>query len=327
MQRVLVTGASGFIGRHVTSALLQRGVEVVALMRTARATSEPSGMRVHLGDLTAPDTIRGAADGCDTIVHLAGLSHRMEAGAAPTDDLYDAVNVVGARAILDEARRARVSRLVFMSSTSAAARQSEVPLRESLPPQPQDAYGRSKLRAEALIREAGRRGELWTVALRPPMVYGPGNHANLPRLMRLVHAGVPLPLGSVRNARSILYVGNLLSALAKVIERQPGSGDVYYLADAAPLSTPELIRLIGTAVGRQARLIPVPVWMLRAMGRIGDSVATRLRLPFTTQEIVRLTGSLAVDDSRIRADCGYVPPHSTAEGITDMARWFLASRR
>src|SRR5688500_852198 len=103
MQRVLVTGASGFIGRHVATALAQRGVEVVALMRTARPTRQPSAMRVHLGDLTTPDTVRGAAEGCDTIIHLAGFLHRMEAGAAPTDDLYDAVNVVGARAILDEA--------------------------------------------------------------------------------------------------------------------------------------------------------------------------------------------------------------------------------
>ena len=319
MQRVLVTGASGFIGRHLVASLTRQGVAVVALGRTP-IDDAPASVRVHRGDLTKPETVRGAAAGCDTIIHLAGLTHRMGGGSAPPSEAdYDRVNVGGARTVIDEARHSGVARLLFMSSTSAVARHSDVPLTETSEPRPADAYGRSKLRAEAVVGEAGARGDLWTATLRPPMVYGPGNRGNLPRLMQLVRAGVPLPLGAVHNARSVLYIGNLLHAVQCLLARQPVSGSVYFAADANPLSTPQLIRIIGEAVHRPPRLVPVPVWMLRALGRLGDVAARAIAIPFTSQEIIRLTGSLAVDDRRLRADTGYAPPFTTREGVALMA--------
>lgn len=318
MQRVLVTGASGFIGRRLVQSLAGEGVSVVALARN-EIPGLPAGARTFRGDLTDATSIAGAATDCDTIIHLAGLSHRMGSGPVSEQAEYDRVNVGGATAILDEARRAGVQRLLFMSTTSAAGRERNDPLTETAPSTPTDAYGRSKLRAESMIREAGARGDLWTVAVRPPMVYGPGNKGNLPRLMRLVRGGIPLPLGAVRNKRSVLYIENLVHAVKLIVGRQPGNGDLFYVSDAHPLSTPDLIRRIGRAVGRAPILVPVPPVLLRAMGRVGDQVAKVAPLPLTSQEVMRLVGSLYIDHGKLTAATGYTAPFTTEQGITAMA--------
>jgi nucleoside-diphosphate-sugar epimerase len=137
--------------------------------------------------------------------------------------------------------------------------------------------------------------------------------------MKLVRRGVPLPLGAVRNLRSVLYIGNLMHALQLLVEQRPASGEIFFAADAEPLSTPTLIRMIGDAVGRPPILLPVPVWMLEALGRVGDVAAAAVNVPFTSQEVMRLTGSLWVDDTKLRVATGYQAQISTADGIRRMA--------
>lgn len=326
LARVLVTGASGFIGSHLVATLLDKGIDVVALRRN-RAPRSQNGVESWIADVTDPASLRGAADGCDTVVHLAGLAHQI--GLEPSDADFDRVNVDGTRALLDEAARSNVARFLFMSSVAAGGSSSSRPLAESDSPQPSDAYGRSKIRAEALVRRAGENGHLWTAVLRPPLVYGPGNRGNFPRLASLVRRRMPLPFGGISNARSVVFVGNLVHATVLLVEREPGRGDVFYVADDSPVSTADLVREIAAAIGVRARLLSVPVGALTTLARAGNLIAKFHRFPFTTRELGKLTRTLTVDDSKLRRATGYKPLMTTHAGIraTFSSETFSADKR
>lgn len=157
--------------------------------------------------------------------------------------------------------------------------------------------------------------------LRLPLIYGPGMTANALRLFEGVDRGTPAPLGSVRNRRSFLFVGNLTAALTAVLTHEDGD-DVFFVSDGQDLSTPELIRAVARALNRPARLLPLPVGLLRGAGRIGDLAARVAQFPLTTAAVDRLVGSLAVDISKIRRQAEYSPPHSVEEGLRVTAEWY-----
>jgi nucleoside-diphosphate-sugar epimerase len=316
---VLVTGATGFIGRHLVARLAADGREVVALARRP-STDAPQGVRCRAGDVTDPSSITGAANGCDAVIHLVGLAHHVT-GPPPPEADFMRVNENGTRTLLEEARRAGASRFVYMSSVKAAAERSgDRPLRETDPPAPEDAYGRSKLAAEELVLAAGRDGGLQTAILRPPMVYGPGNRGNLPRLAELVRRGLPLPFGGVGNARSMIFVDNLVDAILRILETPHPTPAIYYVADGAPISTPALLASIGEAVGHPARLLNVPAPLLTAAARAGDLIAALRPVPFNSDVLGKLVGSLVVDDTALRAATGYRPAVGTPEGIARTVR-------
>jgi nucleoside-diphosphate-sugar epimerase len=292
--------------------MAKRGLGVVAM---ARSTDSGTGSNIDQKkvDVTERASLRGAFDGCDTVVHLAGLAHKI--GHSLTDADFDRVNVEGTRNVLDEARRAGATRLLFVSSALVGAGQSARPLTEDDEPRPADPYARSKLRAEQLVREQAGKGQLWTSIVRPPMVYGEGNRGNLPRLASLIKKRIPLPFGAIANARSVVYVDNLVAAILLILEREPGNGDIFYVADDAPLSTANLAREIGIALGVPARIIAVPKQLLIWLARAGDLIARGGRFPFTTRELNKLVGTLLVDDSKIRRLVGYRPLVTTSAAI------------
>ena len=314
LKRVFVTGASGFIGRHLIPALVEKGVEVVAASR-AQPSATDRRIEFRSVDVTDVASVRGAIGGCDTVVHLAGLAHRI--GQSLTDEDFDRVNVDGTRNVLDEARRSGAARFLFLSSALVGGSCSTRPLKEEEEPKPMDPYARSKARAEQLVAAAPAAESLWTGALRPPMVYGPGNRGNLPRLASLIARHIPLPFGAVTNARSIVFVNNLVHAIMLLLERQPGRGEVFYVADDGPLSTADLAREIGSALGTPARIIAVPQSVLASFARLGDGLARVSPFPFTTREHNKLTGTFVVDDSKLRRATGYVPLVSTRAGIRE----------
>jgi nucleoside-diphosphate-sugar epimerase len=314
LKRVLVTGASGFIGRHLIPALTGKGIEVVAVSRD-KAGEPNRRIEYRSADVIDGSSIRGVMDGCDTVVHLAGLAHRV--GESLTDDDFDRINVDGTRNVLAEGGRSGVQRFLFMSSALVGGSSSVHPLTEEQDAQPTDPYARSKARAEQLVAAVASGGCLWTGILRPPMVYGPGNRGNLPRLASLIKRRVPLPFGAVPNARSVVFVSNLVHAIILLLERQPGLGDIYYVADDVPLSTADLAREIGAALGTPARIVAVPPSVLRALARFGDAIASVAPFPFTTRELNKLTGTLVVDDSKLRGATGYAPLISTRAGIRE----------
>jgi nucleoside-diphosphate-sugar epimerase len=267
-----------------------------------------------------------ALAGIDAVVHLAGLA--AVDGPSNSGDLegeYRKVNVEGTRALAKQAAKAGVKHFVFMSSLHAVAAGSDVRISEETEPHPTSAYGRSKLDAEKAIQEELRTsGCAWTI-LRPPLVYGPGNQANFGLLLKLVKTGIPLPLASVRNRRSFIYVENLVDLISKCLGNPKAFGKVYLPSDGDDLSTAELIEKIaraetrnlsrrqakakpecsgGGCAARRARLFPFPESILKALGRLPGLGALR-----------KLTSSLYVDSEPIRRDLGWSPPFTMEEGL------------
>ena len=284
--RVVVTGASGFIGQAVVPALRARGHEVLALDRAA------------LGDLSGFKDWSAHLAGRDAVVHLAALAHARHIDAAR----LRAVNVDLALS-LGKAAAAAGTRMLQMSSVKVLGEETaRQPFDDSSAPAPHDAYGRAKAAAEAALRAVPG---LSLTVLRPPLVYGPGVKANFLALMRAVARGWPLPLASIENRRSLVYAGNLAHAVVRCIESPLAAGKTYGVTDGDALSTPDLCRALGAALGRPARLFSFPPALLE------------FAPPAT-----KLTRSLVVDDSALRRDLDWAPPHGLEEGLRRTADWF-----
>ena len=307
--RILVTGASGFVGTALCRELLARGHAVHAAAR--RATPEGEGLsglrRIVIPDIAAGFDRRALLDGIDAVVHLAAIAHRR----GVSDAELKRVNV-DATAGLAEAAAGRVRRFVFLSSIKVHGEDSgKGAYGETDALQPEDSYGRSKLQAERALTEIAARNRMELVLIRPPMAYGPGVKANFLRLLRWVASGLPLPLASVHNRRSLVYLGNLVDAIALCVTHASANGPLL-VSDEDTVSTPELISRIAGALGRPARLLRAPLAVLRAIG----AVTGRL------DEIRRLTGNLAADTSKARRVLDWRPPYTLDEGLAETARWF-----
>ncbi len=321
---VLVTGASGFLGRHISAALIRQGVAVRGLVRRPDAALAPGVVARFARGLDDREAIESAVSGVEGVIHLAARVHQSR---TPDDEsAHRAVNLTGTKSLLDASAGANVKSFVFFSSVKVMGEANETPWTERDVPAPASAYGATKLEAEAAVREvAGRRG-MHAPILRLPLVYGPGMTANALRLFQGVDRGTPVPLGSVRNRRSFLFVGNLIAAVTAVLTHQ-GGNDVFFVSDGHDLSTPELIRAIARALDRPARLLPIPLGLLRGAGRLGDMVARAVPFPLTTSAVDRLAGSLAVDSSKLHRQTEFSPPHSVEEGLRITADWYRARPR
>jgi UDP-glucose 4-epimerase len=309
--RILVTGASGFIGQHVVRALAENGYRVRAAARQPIVFDHPHVEGVALGDMSRSFAAEYIVRGVDAVVHAAGLAH---AGDHLPDAAYTTINVQATRKLAQAARAARVKRFVLMSSIRAQAGAShQGVVTEATPAAPTDAYGRSKVAAEAEAADVlGGSATRWTV-LRPVLVYGPGVKGNMAALMRLAALPVPLPFGAMKSRRSLLGIGNLVSAVRHVLQSEMAEGEAFIVADDAPVTIAEIIRAVRHGLGSRAWLLPVPE----------AAVAKALRLAGKANLADRVTGELIADASRLRAT-GWVPSESTAAGLAAAAR---ASRR
>jgi nucleoside-diphosphate-sugar epimerase len=299
---IALTGATGFIGRHLLAALPARGYRVRVLLR--RPVDLPPGASgAVVGDLTRPQNMAAALSGVDAVVHSAGLAHAMS--GAPEDD-FRALNTEATRGLAEAAARARVRRFVFLSSVRAqAGTHAPHPLTEADAPAPDDAYGRSKLAAEHALAAVG----LDWVALRPVLVYGAGVKGNMAALVALARAPWPLPLASLGGRRSLLSVESLAEAVAAVLAAPGPLGRPLLVADPDPLTLPAMVAALRAGLGRAPGLLPVPTPLLGLAAR-----ATGREAAFA-----RLSGSLVARADALAA-LGWTPPTTTAAGLAAMAR-------
>lgn len=299
--RVLATGAAGFVGRPLGEELESHGHEVVQAVR------RPSGLpkEAVIGDLRNVPALAAALANCDAVVHLAARVHVMHDTADDPLAIFRATNTDATLNLARQAAQAGVKRFVFVSSIKVNGEGRDAAYRETDALAPEDAYAISKWEAEQGLQRIAQETGLEIVILRPPLVYGPGVRANFRRLIDAVAGGWPLPLGAIRNRRSLLYLGNFVDAIRVCVEHPAAAGQTFLLDDGQPVSTPELVRAVARAMGRPARLLAVPVGMLEFTGALlGKRTA-----------VARLTGSLWVDSSFIRTRLGWTPPYSMAAGL------------
>jgi nucleoside-diphosphate-sugar epimerase len=267
--------------------------------------------QILVPDIGAEFDRRALVDGVDTVVHLAAIAHR----SSPDDGELRRVNC-DAAVRLAEAAAGSVRRFVFLSSAKVHGEDSgSRAYTEDDALDPQDSYGRSKLEAERALTDTAARCGIELVIVRPPLVYGPGVRANFLRLLGLIDSGLPLPFASVHNRRSLIYLGNLVDAIARFAEH-PAARGPFLVGDDESVSTPELVSRIARVLGRPARLLPVPPALLRMAGMIAGR----------RDEMRRLTGNLAIDSLRARRLLDWRPPYTLDAGLAQTARWFRSAR-
>lgn len=313
--KVLVTGASGF----VASALLSRWApdpqyQIKAALRRKRSEIPHGVSLVEIDDLGPKTDWQAAVAGMDAVVHTAGRVHVMNEPASDPLGEFRRVNVEGTLNLACQAAAAGVRRFIYISSVKVNGEGdlSERPFTETDPPNPQDAYGLSKWEAEQALMKVSGETNLEVVILRFPLVYGPRMKGNMPRLFWLADRGLPLPFQRVRNRRSLLYVGNAVSAISKSLSHPNAAGATFMVSDGEPVSTPELIRRIASVLNRPVRLIPFPTSVLRSAGRL-------IR---RSEEVNRLLDSLIVDSSKIGRILNWSPSYTLDQGLKETANWY-----
>lgn len=315
--KVLVTGAAGFVGRALVPRLLAEGFAVRAALRSLGSDRDGRVEWLEIGDIAGAVDWPAALEGIDTVVHLAALAHQVGRAGRGRAAEFMAVNADATRRLAQAAREAGVTRFVLLGSVAVIGPTDRTPVDERVSPCPDSDYGRSKLGAERELAGAlARSGVAWSV-LRAPLVFGPGNPGNMARLLRLVQRGWPLPFGAIDNARSFLYVDNLIDAIVRTVRIVPPLTGIYFVDDGTVLSTGDLCRALAGAAHLKARLLPVTATCLRLLGVAGD-IAGRIvgrEVPFDSYSVDRLTGSSVVNGTRFREATGWQPPVATAEAI------------
>ncbi|MHA7856181.1 UDP-glucose 4-epimerase family protein [Marinobacter shengliensis] len=304
--KILLTGSTGFVGKHISTCLGQR--EIYDLSCAVRKPGSCAfGREIVTGDLNAATDLNSALEGVNVVIHAAARAHIMNDGTVDPLSEYRRVNVDGTLNLARQAAESGVHRFIFVSSVKVNGELSNErkPFSPSDAPAPEDAYGISKWEAEQGLKAIAKETGMEVVIVRPPLVYGQGVKGNFASMIKLVRKGLPLPLGSIRNKRSLVAVDNLVDFIVTCIDHPAAANQVFMVSDGEDISTSELLRELGKAMGRPARLVPVPAGMLM----LGASVLGKRAVAH------RVLGSLQVDISDAKALLGWTPPVSLQVGL------------
>ena len=323
--KFLITGANGFVGKLLCAELLRRGQAVRAAVRAANVPVENVEVAA-VGSIDGTTDWTDALRGVNVVVHLAARVHVMRDDAADPLAEFRKVNVYGTANLAQQAARAGVKRLVYVSSVKV---NGEGTLSPSLPPRklspqgggernifteddmaaPQDPYAVSKWEAEQTLHRIAQESGLEVVILRPPLVFGPGVKGNFAQMLDVVAKRIPLPFASIHNRRSLIYVGNLVDALIACATHPAAAGQTYLVSDGEDVSTPDLLRQLGAAMGHPARLFSCPPALLKLAGRLTGK----------GEQVERLLGSLRVDSGKIRRELNWTPLYTLEQGLSATA--------
>lgn len=320
--RVLLTGATGFLGSSLLVKLASSTQisHVRALTRRQLKTAASGTLEwISCPDFFLIDSSDSAVlQGVQVVIHAAGRAHVMDETAVDPLAEFRRVNLEGTLSLARRAADAGVRRFIFVSSIKVNGEGTSFgkPYTADDVPAPSDPYGVSKQEAEDGLRRLAAETGMEVVIIRPPLVYGPGVKANFLAMMRWLHLGVPLPLGAIRNQRSLVALDNLIDLIVTCIAHPAAANQTFLAADGEDLSTTDLLRRLGAALGRPARLLPVPMWLLKAGATmIGKSALSH-----------RLCGSLQVDISKNRQMLGWVPPVKVDEALRLTAEHYVRNR-
>jgi UDP-glucose 4-epimerase len=320
---ILLTGATGFVGKALFPELLSRKYQVTCVFRETVAEKHQQMTfngchRFEVENIDGNTRWTPYLTNISQIVHLAGMAHVPGKTGGKECQRFFSVNHEGTRNLAIQAARQGVKRFVFMSSVLVnGSRSPAVPFCETDRADPQNVYAAAKYEAETSLKEIGGETGMEVVILRPPLVYGPGVKANFLKLLDLVYAGVPLPLGAVSNRRSFISLKNLVDAVCLCLAHEKAGNQTFVVSDGEDLSTSELIAAIAAAMNRPCRLFNVPEKVMK----------TGLSVLGGKNVYDRLWGTLQVDSSRIRTRLGWRPPVTVEQGIAETVDWYLNNRR
>lgn len=302
--KVLVTGASGFMARALLARLQREpGIETATLSRKENLPEvlDSSTLQHSFADADFSDLLSGV----DVIVHTAARAHVLKETAANPLDEYRKVNVDFTLNLARQALQCQVKRFIYISSIGVYGVTSERPFIVDDEVAPEEPYAISKVEAEIGLEQLCQLGEMELVIIRPPLTYGPSAPGNFGRMVQWLQSGIPLPLGAVNNLRSLISVDNLVDLIYVCLEHPAAAGQVLLACDGEDVSTPELLRRLGRAMGKPARLVPVPPALLQ----LGAAIVGKRAMAR------RLTGSLQLDMSATTALLGWIPPLTLDEGL------------
>lgn len=326
--RALVTGATGFIGCHLTDELLRHGVTVRALVHTTDIrTNIAEQVERFLGDVRDLEAVKAAVVGCDIVFHLAAKAHALSERRQNESEYY-AVNVDGTRNLLEAASALPGCKVVFFSSVKVMGEGGVECLDESVEPRPSTEYGRSKLAAERLVVAYGKRSGASATCLRLPLVYGPGNKGNLFQMIAAIDRGFFPPIPNVRNRRSMVHVSNVVIAAILVANSPSANGECYIVKDGKDYSTRDLYEGICHQLGRGLPRWQTPLWLLKAVAGVGEIIGLirGRRVLFDCDAMEKLLGSAWYSSEKISRELGYRPPVCFEDSLPELIAWYRKSQ-
>lgn len=339
--KILVTGPDGFVGSAVCTKLISDDLHVRGALRTESSVNRESVMvngmeSLVVGDIDAHTEWSTALDGIEAVVHLAARVHIMDDSAEDPLTAFREVNVAGTRRLAEEAAKAGVKRFVFVSSIKVNGEATEATsspvngestaspvngesvivnctaFSECDTPAPQDPYGVSKMEAEQVLRKIEAETGMEVVILRPPLLYGPGVKANFLKLIQLADKGIPLPLGGIKNKRSLLSLTNFADLISRCVTDPRAAGETFTVCDGDDVSSAELVRRIAQALDKKPRLLPIPEGWMRLAGKLTGKSA----------QVDRLCGSLVIDSSHVCKTLDWQPPCTMQAELARVAAWY-----
>lgn len=311
----MLTGGSGFLGKHLLNKLNKYQVRVL----DRNLTKKDNQVTYFKSSIDSQSKYSLLLENVDTVIHCAARVHVMNEQSSNPLNEFREVNTAGTMNLARQAAEIGVKRFIFISSIKVNGESTEIgkPFRASDERRPEDFYGQSKSEAEEQLFELAKETGLEVVIIRPTLVYGPGVKANFASLLNLVSKGLPLPFGCItENKRSLVSVKNLVDLIVTCIEHPNAVNQVFLVSDDNDVSTASMVQHMSQALGKPSRLLPVPLWCYRLAGKVTGK----------THVVNRLLGSLQVDITHTKNTLGWTPPQTLEEGFKETADAFLSNK-
>ena len=314
--KVLVTGATGFIGQAVVTQLLGQNHQLIATTRSISSAMPTSVKQIQISSMSSDNDWSEALQGVSKVVHLAARAHVLHEQVADPLAEFRKVNTNGTLHLAREAAKNGVERFIFLSSIGVNGNSSNKPFTELDIPNPAEDYAVSKYEAEKGLLEISHNTAMEVVIIRPPLVYGPNAPGNFANLLKWVKKGVPLPFAAVDNKRSFIALDNLVNFIIDCLGHSKAANEIFVISDDEDVSTTQLLQKVGEALGKSAWLIPIPVGLMRAVASfLGKGDVAR-----------RLFGTLQVDSSKAKDMLGWRPVVTMEEQLKTTAEAWLKGR-